>query len=186
MSRKLRSPGTDGSAHGGRPSAHVGGLVLFVWMVLGAGGCTGAGSPLPLTHTRASPRELVQAVLDAVEAKDEESLQAFLLTRDEYETWLWPEMRDRECTPFEFVWSINDTNNRKGRRQFLARFGGLDLEVVSVTFDEDPEAYESFTLHPGAQVTVRRKETGEEGLLPTFDVFVEYGNAWTLMNYDEL
>jgi hypothetical protein len=88
------------------------------------------------------------------------------VTREEYETWFWPEMPDQEYTPFDFVWSINDTNNRKGLRQFLARFGGLDLEVVSVTFDEDPEVYKSFSLHPGTNVVVRRKDSGQQGSLP--------------------
>ena len=148
-------------------------------------GCSAEGQS-PLAHTRNSPEDLVQSVLDAVEARDEEALHGFLLTREEYETWLWPEMPDQQYTPFEFVWSINETNNRKGLRQLVDRFGGLDLDVVSVTFDEDPEVYESFTLHPGAKVMVGRSDTGEEGTLPSFDVLVEYGNTWKLMNYDEL
>jgi hypothetical protein len=95
-------------------------------------------------------------------------------------------MPDQEYAPFDFVWSINNTNNRKGLRQFLAGFGGLDLDVVSVTFDEDPEVYESFSLHPGATVVVRRNDSGQEGSLSSFDVLVEYGDGWKLMNYDEL
>jgi len=159
------------------------GLLLSVASVLG--GCAGEESS-PLAQTRGSPSELVQAVLDAAELKDEEALRGFLLTREEYQTWLWPEMPDQKYTPFDFVWSINDTNNRKGLRQLLARLGGMDLEVLSVTFDEDPEVYESFTLHPGAKVVARRNDTGQEGPLPSFDVLVEYGDAWKLMNYDEL
>jgi hypothetical protein len=160
------------------------GLSVAAALVLGSG-CVG-GESSRLTNMRGSPTELVQSVLDAVEAKDEEALRGFLVSREEYETWLWPEMPDQEYTPFDFVWSINNTNNRKGLRQFLGEFGGLDLEVVSVTFDEDSEVYESFSLHPGANVVVRRNDSGQEGSLSSFDVLVEYGDGWKLMNYDEL
>ncbi len=109
-----------------------------------------------------------------------------VLTRDEYETFIWPELPDGEYTPFDFVWGLADANNRKGLRQALSTYGGLGLELVSVTFTEEPEEYESFRLHPGVQVKVRRLDDGREGVLPTFDVFVEYGGTWKLMNLDEL
>lgn len=150
------------------------------------GGCRDASADSPLVDARGSAAELIQAALDATRTKDRESLEGLLVTRDEYERLLWPGMPDGRYTPFEFVWSLNATNSRKGLRQLLERYGGLDLELVSVTFAEEPEVYDDFTLHPGARVTVRRGDTGEEGILPSFDVLVEFGRAWKLVNYDEL
>jgi hypothetical protein len=147
---------------------------------------TGCAPDTPLENAAGSPEALVESVLSAVAAKDEAALKALLVTREEYETLLWPEMPDKDYTPFEFVWSLAQTNSRKGIRQVLSSYGGLRLELVSVEFPEDPEVYESFTMRPGARVVVRRPDTGEEGVLPTFDVFVEYGGGWKLLNYDEL
>jgi hypothetical protein len=124
--------------------------------------------------------------LGALADKDRVALQGFLLSREEYETHLWPELPDREYTPFEFVWSLNEANSRKGLSQLLSTYGGLELELVSIRFTEEPEVHDSFTLHPGAEVTVRRADTGDEGVLPSFDVLVEYGGGWKLLNYDEL
>lgn len=149
-------------------------------------GCSDAAARSPLANAERSEGALVEAVLGALADKDRVALQGFLLSREEYETLLWPEMPDGEHTPFDFVWSLNETNSRKGLNQLLGTYGGLTLELVSVNFTEEPEVYESFTLHPGVEVEVRRTDTGEEGILPSFDVMVEYGGSWKLLNYDEL
>lgn len=158
--------------------------LLAVMVAFGA--CTAGRADTPLANTRGSAEDVVKAVLDATKAKDRGALEALLVTREEYEGSLWPEMPDGKYTPFEFVWSLNATNSRKGLGQLLDRYGGLDLEFVRIEFTEEPEVYDDFTLHPGARVTVRRKDTGQEGVLPSFDVLVEFGKAWKLMNYDEL
>lgn len=148
--------------------------------------CSDATARSPLANAEGSEGALVEAVLGALADKDRVALQGFLVSRAEYETLLWPEMPDKEYTPFDFVWGLNRTNSDDALDELLATYGGLELEVVSIEFPEEPEAYDSFTLHPGVRVTVRRTDTGEEGVLPSFDVFVEHGGAWKLLNYDEL
>ena len=149
-------------------------------------GCAEASARTPLVDSRESAEALAEAVLEALNHEDKAALQGFLLSREEYEDHLWPEMPDGEYTPFDFVWSLASANNVKGLGQLLAEYGGMHLEVVSITFTEEPEVYDSFTLHLGAEVLVRNPETGDEGVLPSFDVFVEYGAGWKLMNFDEL
>lgn len=161
------------------------GAALSALLLLPAA-CQDAAASSPLEHARSSPEALVESVLGALAAGDEESLESFLITREEYGTLLWPELPDGQYTPFEFVWSLAATNNRKGARQALSEYGGLGLELVSITFTGEPEEYQSFTLHPGVQVKVRRMDDGREGILPSFDVLVEYGGAWKLLNLDEL
>ena len=148
--------------------------------------CQDAAANSPLLSARPSADALVESVLGALAAEDKDALEGFLVTRDEYETLLWPELPDGQYTPFEFVWSLAATNNRKGVRQALTEYGGLHLELVSVTFTEQPEEYQSFTLHPGVEVRVRRMDDGREGILPSFDVLLEYGGTWKLLNLDEL
>lgn len=149
-------------------------------------GCSDAAARSPLANAERSEGALVEAVLGALAVKDRVALQGFLVSRVEYETLLWPEMPDKEYTPFDFIWGLNRVNSANGLDELLQTYGGLELEVVSIEFPEEPEAYDSFALHPGVKVTVRRRDTGEEGVLPSFDVFVEHGGAWKLLNYDEL
>jgi hypothetical protein len=148
--------------------------------------CTDASARPALSHSQASARALVTEALQAMTADDLEGLEALLITREEYETLLWPELPDGEYTPFDFVWSLAETNNRKGSKQALSAYGGVPLEFVSISFSEESEVYPSFTLHPGVEVTVRRTDTGEQGVLPSFDVLLDYGGQWKLLNLDEL
>ncbi len=148
--------------------------------------CGGGDTGPALAHTRPSAETLVAAALEAVADRDEESLRRLLVSREEYEGALWPRLPDSEYTPFDFVWGLNEANSRKGLRQLLGRFGGDRLELVSIQFKEEPETYRGFRLHPGAEVVVRRTETGDTGTLSTFDVFVEHASGWKLLNLDEL
>jgi len=161
-------------------------MLALGFLVMLTTACSDAVARSPLANAERSEGALVEAVLGALADKDRVALQGFLLSREEYESLLWPEMPDREYTPFDFVWSLNAANSRKGLGQLLNTYGGMTLELVSVNFTEEPEVYESFTLHPGVEVQVRRTDTGEEGILPSFDVLVEYGGSWKLLNYDEL
>lgn len=161
-------------------------MLLLGFAAVLLSGCSDADARSPLANAERSEGALVEAVLGALADKDRVALQGFLLSREEYETLLWPELPDSEHTPFEFVWSLNEVNSRKGLNQLLSTYGGLPLELVSVNFMEEPEVHDRFTLHAGVEVKVRRADTGEEGILPSFDVFVEYGGSWKLLNYDEL
>lgn len=159
----------------------AGALVALV-----AAGCSDAAASSPLADARRSKEAVARAFLAALEARDAEALAALKVTREEYENLLWPELPDREQMPFEFAWGINQAVGRKGARQAMERYGGLRLELVSFEFGKEPEEYPGFTLHRGAEVVVRRLDTGETGVLPSFDVLVEYAGGWKMMNFDEL
>ena len=84
------------------------------------------------------------------------------------------------------VLHLAETNNRKGSKEAVSALRGVPLALVSVTFAEDLEVYPSFRLHPAVDVQVQRTDTREEGRHPSFDVLVEYGGRWKLLNLDEL
>ena len=155
-------------------------------LVLGTAGCRGASGRSVMEHARNNEEALGEAVLEALAQRDRVALQGVLVSREEYQKLLWPEMPDKQYTPFDFVWSLNEANNRKGLRQLFERYGGVEFELVSVDWTEPPEDYATFRLYPGAQVTARRLDSGEKGVLPSFEVFVEYAGGWKLLNYDEL
>jgi hypothetical protein len=159
------------------------GLLLFV---SGVGvGCTDVAHASPLVNARTSPEALAEAALEALVAKDEEILVSLLVTREEYETLLWPSLPDKDHVPFEFVWSLTSPRSRKARREVMSEYGGLPLELVSVDLGAKVEAYDAFTLYQEARMTVRRMDTGREGLIPLMDVVVEMDGVWKFLNYGE-
>ncbi len=162
------------------------GLFVLLAVALTTAGCGGGDSPL--SNTYPSPEALIEAALAAVEAEDGEALRALLLSREEFEQFVWPVLPDRNNTQLEFFWGTMAANTRKGVRQLENNYGGISIEIVSIEMppEDELESYEEFTFHTGVVVTVRRTDTGEEGVLPSFDGLLEYGGRWKLLNYDEL
>ena len=79
------------------------------WVVIGllcAGvtGCADLSARTPLVNASNDEEALTEAVLGALSGMDEAALQGFLITREEYETLLWPELPDGDYTPFDFIW----------------------------------------------------------------------------------
>lgn len=139
----------------------------------------------PLSHARTTPEALAEAALRAIVIQDADSLGALLITRDEYETLLWPSLPDAQQVPFTFVWGISEPRNRKGKREVLEDFRDIPLEVVRVELGDEEEAYEGFTFHKGVHLIVRRSDTGQEGRMKFMDVLVEMGGGWKFMNFRE-
>lgn len=141
----------------------------------------------PLSNSYETPEGLVEAALTAVEAEDGEALRALLLTREEFEEFVWPALPDRENTQLDFFWGTMAMNTRKGVRQLENNFGGLPIEIVSIQMPEEGlESYQDFTFYVGVNVIARRLDTGEEGAFPSFDGLLEYRGRWKLLNFDEL
>lgn len=163
----------------------VRGLVLGMAAVVLAG-CADVRAEGPLRNAEPSREALVRSVLDALERHDTTAIRELRVTREEYETLLWPSLPDRHQMPFAFAWSVTEPRSRKALREVMFRLGGVPIELRGVDFEKEAEIYPDFTLHRGAVVTGRRRDTGEEGRLTFFDVFVEYGGQWKLLDIDEL
>jgi hypothetical protein len=136
-------------------------------------------------NARTSPGALARAAVEALNAGDEEALDSLRITREEYETLLWPVLPDKNHVPFEFVWSVTGPRSRKARREVMGEYDGIPLEFVSVDLGEEVESYDEFTLFKDARMTVRRTDSGEEGVIPLMDVLVEMGGGWKFLNFAE-
>ena len=132
-----------------------------------------------------SAEAATQAALDALHAGDESGLRALLLTREEHRDLLWDELPERTYFSFDYVRLLNEHNTKKAIQRALERYGGADLEVVSLEFEKPTEEYSDFRLHRGAKLTVRRRSDGREAQIDLVDVFVERNGGWKPMNYVE-
>jgi hypothetical protein len=155
--------------------------LLAAVLVLALVGCESS----PLSNAHRSPEALARAAIEAVQAGDEDALAALMITREEYETLLWPELPDRNQMPFTFAWSVTGPRSRKARRQALEDFRDIPLELVRVELGDDIERYPSFTLCRDARMWVRRADTGAEGMMPLMDTVVEMEGRWKFMNFVE-
>jgi hypothetical protein len=167
--------------HGATPR-----VALILTALVSVAACSDRATSSPLSNARTTPEALAAAALEAIAAQDDEVLQSLLITRQEYETLVWPVLPDsRGSTTFDFVWGISSPRNRKARREVLEDFRGIPLEVVSVDPGPEIEAYDDFVLYREAILIVRRTDTGEEGRMGFMDVLIEMGGGWKFMNFKE-
>lgn len=163
-------------------------FVLTV-LVVGAAVALEVGAPAdtgPLRHARPDAEALARSVLDGLEDRDREALERLLVTREEHRELLWDALPESRTYPFAYVRRLTERSTGKGLDRALTRLGGRRLELVDLSFRKKREAYDRFTLHRGAVMTVRRPETGETEVLEILDVFVEWrGGRWKLMDYDD-
>ena len=147
--------------------------------------CSDLAPESPMANARTSPEALARAAVEALNAGNEEALDSLRITREEYETLLWPVLPDKEHVPFEFVWSVTGPRSRKARREVMGEYEGIPLEFVSVDLGDELESYDEFTLYKEARMTVRRMDSGQEGLIALMDVLVEMGGGWKFLNFAE-
>ena len=158
-------------------------LVLGAAVFATATACAEQGPRSPLGGAVGSPEALAEAALSALVANDDEALAALVVTREEYETLLWPALPDGEHVTFDFVWGMSMPRTRKARRDQLGQYGGLPLVLIRVELGEETEVYEGFTFHRGSRMWVRNSDSGVEGQLPLMDVLVEMAGGWKFLNF---
>lgn len=150
---------------------------------LAASACSDLAADSPLAHARTTPETLAEAGLEALTAGDEDALNRLLLSRDEYRDIVWPLLPDGEYVDFDFVWGMSAPRNRKALRNLVSDYQTIAMELVSVDLGDEIEEYEGLTLYKEARMTVRRTDTGAEGILPMMDVLVHMGGGWKFMNF---
>ena len=146
-------------------------------------GCADLVAGPRLVESRSSPEALAEAALEALAASDDDGLARLVVTREEYETLLWPSLPDRDYVTFDFVWGMSQPRTRKARRGQLSEYGGLPLELVRVERGTEKEVYDHFTLHKDVQLVVRNARTGVEGRIPLMDVLLEMDGRWKFLNF---
>jgi hypothetical protein len=137
-----------------------------------------------LTNTSASPEDVCQKTLDALERKDTLGLQQFLLTKFEHDSILVPLMPlpppgvERDMG---MAWYLLDQRSIKGIRRALDDYGGQRFAFVKVRFTKLEEKFGHLVVHKGTEVTVR-DSTGAENVLPIFGSILEDNGRFKLVS----
>jgi hypothetical protein len=160
-------------------------LGALAFLLVLAQACSEIARESPLAHARRSPEALARAALDALKDGDTAALDSLRVTREEYENLLWPVLPDRNHVPFEFVWSVTGPRSRKALREVMGEYEGISLEFVKLELGKDIESYDEFTIFKEARMTVRRADTGVEGMIPLMDALVVMGGGWKFLNFGE-
>ena len=144
-----------------------------------------APAPVPLSGAVDSPEALGRAVVERVSRRDLEGLRKLMLTRDEFEVYVWPHLpvsRPETNMPMSFVWNRLQQQSEGRLAQAVARHGGAPLTFVSIDFKGASSNYGDVRVDRDSTVTVRTA-TGEIEQLQLFGSMVRQGSGYKVFRY---
>ena len=134
-----------------------------------------------------SPDQLGLAVVDALNRKDIEQLNRLRVQREAYLDWIWPAFpasRPPSNFPGDFAWSNLNTKCNIGMRKWINRYGGHNLQFVSIRFDQPQQNYDGFHLLRGPVLTLQNP-TGKKRELEILGSVVVKDNRYKLLSYED-
>jgi hypothetical protein len=166
-------------------SKFVGVLLGFLCVTLGVLTVAGCGQrETRLTNSSASPEDVCQKILGALERQDTLGLLQLRLTKFEHDSLLVPQMPlpppgvERDMG---MAWYMLEQRSMKGIRRALDDYGGQRFSLVKVRFTKPAEKLGYLVAHKGTEVTVR-DSTGAEFTLPIFGSILEDNGRFKLVS----
>ncbi|MEO5928559.1 MAG: hypothetical protein ABIR47_01385 [Candidatus Kapaibacterium sp.] len=157
----------------------------------------GPGVNVPTTVTirlangERSQDGLVRAALAAFSAGDTATLERLLISRDEFERHIYPELgmryvaaRDMRPEARSFIWENQVMNSTKGLERGLRDLSGHHMELERVEHAEGGARYASYTIYEGTVARVRM-EDGREADIHALGSVVEMDGVYKLLTYRE-
>lgn len=183
------------------------GLVLPATILLLAAAC-GCGDRADASNARAdasaaapravrlvggyeSPSALITEALDAFAAADTTRLERLLITRNEFDSLLYPELgmhypaaNDMRPETRAFLWENQALNSIQGLKHALRDMSGRRSTLLGITYRGGGHAYRSYKIHEGTLVRLRMDD-GREALSHAFGSIVEMDGRYKLLTFRE-
>jgi hypothetical protein len=133
---------------------------------------------LELTGGAASLDELARRIVDRIGHRDPAALHALRVSREEFETIVWPELpQSRPIThiPVSEVWGMQTAQCLSGVDLTIGRFGGRSITFLRIDYSHE-EAFRNFTLLRDVRILIRDPRDGRMiGLTMMPSVLVRHG-----------
>jgi hypothetical protein len=155
------------------------GLILLA--LLAGSACTTVSPP---ANGHATPEDLAESILKALEADDRASLQRFALSEEEFRNHVWPALpaaRPERNLPFSYVWGDLAQKSAASLDATMSRHGGQRYELVQLTFASETQ-YGTYRVMRDATFHVRTSEGATEDLRITGS-FITNGGQWKVFSY---
>jgi hypothetical protein len=130
---------------------------------------------------------LAEKILAGIQANDGPKLHDLRITRDEFETILWPEFpQSRPVTNIasENAWFFLYHHCTGGINKTLQEWGGTNLEFKGVSFTKGVTHYTNFSSYEGLLIHAVTNQ-GHEVILDFADTVVERNGSWKVYIYKD-
>jgi hypothetical protein len=131
--------------------------------------------------------DLLHTVERGLAESDTARLYDLMINEREYRNILFPAFpvsRPPIDAPFETVWILQYSDSYRGLRRLLERYGGRDVRVTAIRFDEPDQDFVNFVLHETSRVDVT--VDGEPSRnIRLFGSVVRVGDQWKVLTYPD-
>lgn len=157
---------------------------LCLSLALSVGCPIGGGDAPVLRHAQPSAEALAERVLQALAQRDEMGLKDLVLTKDEFCTYVWPELPSSRIKNLtcEWVWDSYGPSDAAGLRRILSQHGGNSYRLERVYVVGGTTEYKSFRVHEDVRVVVV-DGTGQDKELRLFGSLLDYGGQFKLFSF---
>jgi hypothetical protein len=156
---------------------------------------TGRGyeiEPLPpevlaLDGAAASLDELLRTIERGLAESDTARLHDLMIGEREYRDILYPAFPASHPpinAGFETLWVLQYPDSYRGLERLLARYGGTDIRILDVRFEEPDQDFVNFVLHEKSLVDVMVEGRRIEGAR-LFGSVVRIGDQWKVLTYPD-
>ena len=157
---------------------------------------TGRGyviEPLPpealvLDGAAPSLAELLRTVERALAESDTTRLLGLMIDEREYRDILFPALPASHPpinASFETAWVLQYPDSYRGLGRLLERYGGRDIRVSDVRFDEPDQDFVNFVLHQTSRVDVTVDGRPLESVVRLFGSVIQIGEQWKVLTYPD-
>jgi hypothetical protein len=153
-------------------------------LLLAVSACGRGNEPIPLTPSYASKDAAVTAFLQALAARDRNTLAAQAVSETEFLKHIWPALpasRPDVGMPADRAWADQAQKNTNFLSQLLGEHGGQRYELVAASFEGTATTYGSFTIHPKTRLDIRDAAGVREVRL--FGSMIESGGRWKIYSF---
>lgn len=158
--------------------------LLLIVLVAGVAGCSAAPASIALMPSYESKDAAVTAFLQALAARDTDSLAQLAVNQNEFLKHIWPALpasRPDVGMPADRAWTEQAQRNTNFLAQTLGEHGGRRYELVAASFDGSPTTYGGFTIHPKTTLDIRDEFGVREVRL--FGSMIESGGRWKIYSF---
>ena len=142
---------------------------------------------LRLEGAASSLDELLHAIERGLAESDTARLHDLMIGEREYREILYPAFPAAHPpinAGFETLWVLQFPDSFRGMHRLLALYGGRDVHILNVRFDEPDQDFVNFVLHEGSRVDLT---VDGERIIDTrlFGSVVEIGDQWKVLTYPD-
>jgi len=134
-----------------------------------------------------SYRELAEKVLHAVSLGDVDRLYSFLITREEFETFIWPEQpnsRPIANVPVESAWMMLHRSATVGARRGARDYEGMKLTLDRIEFETGLTPFVNYNLYRDMVLHCRTAE-GERVTVDFCRTLIERDGQFKVYKYHD-